>query len=136
MQANAFTSNVTICWRWSNEYKREPRRITKGKQEESQKASKKKDNFYEFKYHDKGSSQKSCTEVEAREYLSNVKRIECLHKYSTIKKLFCMYNTVLSSSAPVERLFSVGGAVLIPKQNWLTGAKFEKLLFMHYNKHF
>ena len=47
-----------------------------------------------------------------------------------------MYNAVLSSSAPVERLFSVGGAVLTPKQNRLAGAKFEKLLFMHYNKHF
>ena len=92
--------------------------------------------FYEFKYHDKGSSQKSCTEVEAREYLSNVKRIEYLHKYLTIKKLFCTYNAVLSSSAPVERLFSIGGTVLILKQNRLTGAKFEKLLFMHYNKHF
>ena len=92
--------------------------------------------FYEFKYHDKGSSQKSCTDLMAREYLSNVKRIECFHKYSTIKKLFCMYNAVLSSSAPVERLFSVGGAVLTPKQNTLIGTKFEKLLFVHCNKHF
>ena len=116
----------------------------RGSQEESQMASKKnhkrqvrrKTIFYEFKYHDKGSSQKSCTDVMVREYLSNVKRIECFHKYSTIKKLFCMHNTVLSSSAPVERLFSVGGAVLTPKQNTLTGAKFEKLLFVHYNKHF
>ena len=72
----------------------------------------------------------------AREYLSNVKRIECFHKYSTIKKLFCMYYAVLSSSAPVERLFSVGSAVLTPKQNTLTGAKFEKLLFVHYNRQF
>ena len=41
-----------------------------------------------------------------------------------------MYNTVLSSSAPVERLFSVGGAVLTPKQNRLAGVKFEKLLLI------
>ena len=78
---------------------------TTGSQEESQKANKKKDDFYEFKSDDEGSSQNS-TEVEAREYLSNAKRFECLHKYQSIKKLFHMYNTVLPSSAPVERLQS------------------------------
>ena len=107
----------------------------RGSQEESQKASKKKDNFYELKSDDKGSLQNSCTEVEAREYLSNAIRIECLHKYSTIKKLFCIYNAVLLSSAPVERLFSVGYAVFTPKQKRLTDEKLEKLLLMCYNKH-
>ena len=34
-----------------------------GSQEESQKASKKNDDFYEFESDDKGSSQNSCTEV-------------------------------------------------------------------------
>ena len=51
---------------------------TTGNQEESQKASKKKDDFYEFKSDDEGISHNSCTEIEAREYLSNAKRIEFL----------------------------------------------------------
>ena len=95
----------------------------------------KKDDFYDFK-DDEGSSQSSCIEVEANDYLRNAKSIECLHQCPTIKKLFRMYNTVLPSSAPVERLFSLGGAVLTPRRNRLTDARFEKLLLMRYNKDF
>ena len=57
--------------------------VTPESQEESQKATNKKDDFYEFKS-DESSSQNSSIEVEVNEYLSNAKRIECLHKYPTI----------------------------------------------------
>ena len=99
----------------------------------SQKTGNSKDDFYEFT--DESSSHNSCIEVEANEY-NNAKTIECLQKYLTIKKLFCKYYTVLPSSAPVERLFSLGGAVLTPKQNRLTDERFKKLLLMCYNKEF
>jgi len=45
---------------------------------------------------------------------------------------FLIFNTVLPSSTPVGRFFSLGGTVLTPRQkqnNW-----FEKLLLMHNNK--
>ena len=38
---------------------------------------------------------------------------------------------LLPSNAPVERLFSPGGAVLTSKQNRLTDARFEKLLYTY-----
>ena len=94
--------------------------------------SKKGDSFFDFDDDEK--STQANLEVETNDYLRSAQSIKCLHKYPTIKKLFLMYNTVLPSSAPVERLFSLGVAVLTPKRNRLTDSRFEKLLLMHYNK--
>ncbi|XP_065908790.1 zinc finger BED domain-containing protein 4-like [Dysidea avara] len=96
----------------------------------SQEKEKKKD-FYEFDTDDETS-----VDVEATEYLRDAKKLECLQNYPTVKKVFLKYNTILPSSAPVERLFSSGALVLTPKQNQLTDVWFERLMVMRFNEDF
>jgi len=79
----------------------------------------------------------SYTVVEVDMYLSDASRdIECLKKFPTILKLFLKYNTPLPSSAPVERLFSLGGQILVPRRNRLADAHFERQLLLRANKIF
>jgi len=59
-----------------------------------------------------------------------------LNRHQAVKQLFLRYNTALSSSAPVERLFSSGSLILSKRQNRLSDKLFETLLLLKTNKQF
>ena len=56
-------------------------------------ATQKKD-FYEFES-DEGESSRDSVEVEATGYLSVAKKIECLHKFPPVKRIFLKFNTTI-----------------------------------------
>lgn len=72
-------------------------------------------------------------ESEVFDYLKSGSEIEILNNFPNIKSLSVRYNTATPSSAPVERLFSLGSLVLTPRRNRLSDKRFEKLLLMRYN---
>lgn len=68
-------------------------------------------------------------QMECLRYLEDkCKTVESLLNYNLIQKMFRQYNTILPSSAPVERLFSAGGQILTPRRNRISDVMFETLL--------
>ncbi|XP_069472129.1 zinc finger BED domain-containing protein 4-like isoform X2 [Ambystoma mexicanum] len=87
------------------------------------------DDFFEFH-----ASRPAVGKEEVLEFLTDCdKSLSCLLKYPLVKQVFITHNTPLPSSAPVERLFSLGGRVLTPSKQGLGDSSFEKLVLLRFN---
>uniref|UniRef100_A0A672KH92 HAT C-terminal dimerisation domain-containing protein n=1 Tax=Sinocyclocheilus grahami TaxID=75366 RepID=A0A672KH92_SINGR len=75
-------------------------------------------------------------ETEVTSYFNSDPVMESLHQFPRIKKIALRYNAPTPSSAPVERLFSLGSLVLTPKRNRLGDGRFQHLILMRFNRYF
>lgn len=82
--------------------------------------------------------QHAAVENELQEFLkkSPTKKLNVLNSILSMKKVIIQYNTPLSSSNPVERIFSVGGSVLFKKRGKMSDKNFEKTMLLKSNKNF
>lgn len=53
-----------------------------------------------------------------------------LNAYPVLKALFVKFNTLISSSAPVERIFSFSKMILRPQRQRLNDKTYEELLIL------
>ena len=58
-----------------------------------------------------------------------------IHSNDLIKQIFIKLNTLLPSSAPVERLFSYAGQINNPKRGRLSDLNFRNLVILKSNSH-
>ncbi|KAL2101773.1 hypothetical protein ACEWY4_003534 [Coilia grayii] len=92
--------------------------------------------FFYFDEEQEDTTSFNC-DTEVIEYFKSGSEMEVLNRFPQVKSIFLKLNTSPTpSSAPVERLFSLGGLVLTPKRNRLSDTTFEKLLLMRYNHRF
>ena len=80
------------------------------------------------------STSKSTVEIEILNYINSKNtNLDMLNNYPIIKMLFIKYNSILPSSAPVERMFSIATNINKPKRNKLNDTKFALLVLLKSN---
>lgn len=74
-------------------------------------------------------------EVEVTQYLLDPRKdVNILNDYRYIRAVFYKYNTTLSSSAPVERVFSQSLMIFTPRRNRISAKNFENTLILKHNR--
>jgi len=96
------------------------------------------DAFFNFDDDDGATQNFSDATIECIRYLEDVHStsISVLDKYPTVKSLFRSINATVPSSAPVERLFSKGALIAVPRRNRISDKRFEQLLLLKANEQF
>ena len=90
-------------------------------------------NFFNFDC-DMSTCSNASDTIQAAQYMENQSRdLQSLKRYPVVMDMFLRYNTVIPSSAAVERLFSAGGKIMIPHRNGLSDGSFDKLLLLRQN---
>ena len=88
------------------------------------------DNFFIF---NNSPTEKLCItdgEVQALHVLQDTSNdLHSIDKHPAVKSVFLRYNTVLPSSAPVERLFSLAGMVHSPNRSRLSDKLFLNIWY-------
>lgn len=74
-------------------------------------------------------------ENEISQFLRDIrKEVNILNEYPRVRTVFFKYNTTLSSSAPVERVFSQSLMIFTPRRNRISSDNFEKTLMLKHNR--
>lgn len=74
-------------------------------------------------------------ENEVTNYLLDPnEKIDMLNDYKNIKNVFFRYNTTLSSSAPVERVFNQSKMIFTPMRNRISSKHFEMMMMLKHNR--
>lgn len=89
-----------------------------------------------FSFEEEDASTATAENQVAEYFKSGGQGMDCLNEFALIKRISLKYNAATPSSAPVERLFSLGKLVSTPKRNRLSDQTFEKLLALRYNHWF
>lgn len=77
----------------------------------------------------------SDVESEVARFLVDVRtQTEILNEYPNVKEAYLKFNTTLSSSAPVERVFSQSMMIFTPRRNRISAKHFEMALFLKVNR--
>ena len=94
-------------------------------------ASSDPDDFYQFS---KRRKTRTSSEMTLLSFLQDPdSHLGNLKHHRAVKNVFLKYNTTLPSSAPVERLFSLGGLTLAPRRASLSDTMFERLILLKSN---
>lgn len=118
-------------------YKAQPENLD-SIQEESSTAVDYDDDFY-LTFHQPINNRCASIESEIELEITNCsndprKEENILDNYKHIKRVFFKYNTTLSASAAIERIFSQSQLIFRPNRNRMSAENFERTLLIKHNK--